>query len=80
MLSTAEMWTTRRPRVTDWCERIKERPTDTPALRDWRPPDLTNDLGDVRRAEPAGGQASAGRLESVWEIRDERFCGRVGCP
>jgi len=44
MLSMAEMWTARRPRATDWCERIKARPTDTPALRDWRPPDLTNDL------------------------------------
>ena len=63
MLSMAKMWTARRPRATDWCERIKARPTDTPALRDSRPPDLTNDLGDFRRAEPAGGQAAAGRLE-----------------
>ncbi len=44
MLSMAEMWTARRPRVTGWFERIKARPTYTPALRDWRPPDLTNDL------------------------------------
>jgi ganglioside-induced differentiation-associated protein 1 len=44
MLSMSEMWTERRPRVTDWFKRIKARPTYKPALRDWCPPDLTNDL------------------------------------
>ncbi|MBX9774566.1 MAG: glutathione S-transferase family protein [Xanthobacteraceae bacterium] len=44
MLSMSEMWTAQRPRVTDWFERIKARPAYQPALRDWCPPDLTNDL------------------------------------
>ncbi|MGA8156527.1 MAG: glutathione S-transferase family protein [Rhodoplanes sp.] len=44
MLCMSEMWTERRPHVTDWFERIKARPIYKPALRDWCPPDLTNDL------------------------------------
>jgi glutathione S-transferase len=44
MLSMSEMWTKSRPRLTDWYERIKSRPTYKPQLRDWCPPDLTNDL------------------------------------
>jgi glutathione S-transferase len=44
MLSMSEMWTKSRPRLTDWFERIKERPTYQPQLRDWCPADLTNDL------------------------------------
>jgi glutathione S-transferase len=44
MLSMSEMWTKSRPRLTDWFERIKGRPTYKPQLRDWCPADLTNDL------------------------------------
>jgi glutathione S-transferase len=44
MLSMSEMWTKTRPHLTDWFERIKARPTYKPQLRDWCPPDLTNDL------------------------------------
>jgi glutathione S-transferase len=38
------MWTRARPRVTDWFERIKARPTFRPAFLDWCPSDLTDDL------------------------------------
>jgi len=44
MLSMSEMWTKRRPHLTEWFERIKARPTYKPQLRDWCPPDLTDDL------------------------------------
>jgi glutathione S-transferase len=44
MLGMAEMWTVSRPRVADWFERIKSRPTFRPAFLDWCPPDLTSDL------------------------------------
>jgi glutathione S-transferase len=44
MLSMSEMWTKSRPRLTDWFERMKGRPTYKPQLRDWCPADLTNDL------------------------------------
>ncbi len=40
----SEMWTKSRPRLSDWFERIKSRPTYKPHLRDRCPPDLTNDL------------------------------------
>ncbi len=44
MLSMAQMWTKSRPRVTDWFERIKARPTFKPTFLDACPPDLTHDL------------------------------------
>ena len=44
MLTMSELWTKRRPHLTDWFERIKARPTYKPQLRDWCPPDLTTDL------------------------------------
>lgn len=44
MLSMSQMWTGNRPRLTDWFERIKQRSTYKPQLRDWCPPDLTDDL------------------------------------
>jgi glutathione S-transferase len=44
MLGMARMWETARPRVTDWFNRIKERPAFKPAFLDWCPPDLTADL------------------------------------
>ena len=44
MLSMSEIWTKSRPNLTNWFERIKARPTYKPQLRDWCPPDLTNDL------------------------------------
>jgi glutathione S-transferase len=44
MLGMAQMWTRSRPRVTDWFERIKARPTFKVAFLDWCPPDLTADL------------------------------------
>jgi glutathione S-transferase len=44
MLSMSEMWTKNRPYLTDWYRRIKARPSFKPQLRDWCPPDLTNDL------------------------------------
>jgi len=44
MMSMSEMWTQKRPRVTDWFERVKSRPTFKSSFLDWCPPDLTNDL------------------------------------
>jgi len=44
MLGMSEMWVGTRPRLTDWFERIKSRPSFKPALLDMCPPDLTNDL------------------------------------
>ena len=44
MMGMAEMWTKARPRVTDWFERVKSRPTFKPVFLDWVPADLTRDL------------------------------------
>ncbi len=44
MLAMSEMWVGKRPRLTDWFERIKARPSFQPSLLDMCPPDLTNDL------------------------------------
>jgi glutathione S-transferase len=44
MMSMSEMWTKSRPRLTDWFERIKARPSFRPSLIEWCPPDLTKDL------------------------------------
>jgi glutathione S-transferase len=44
MLGMSELWTRLRPRLTDWFERIKARPTFKPCFPDFCPPDLTRDL------------------------------------
>ena len=44
MMSMSAMWTRSRPKVADWFERIKSRPTFKPQLIDWVPADLTKDL------------------------------------
>lgn len=44
MLGMSEMLTRSRPRLTDWFERIKTRPTFKPCFLDSCPPDLTQDL------------------------------------
>ncbi len=44
MLGMSEMWTGSRPRLTDWFERIKSRPSFKTTQLDMCPPDLTNDL------------------------------------
>ena len=44
MMGMAEMWTTRRPNLSRWFDRIKARSSYKPQLRDWCPADLTNDL------------------------------------
>ena len=44
MLGMSEMWVGSRPRLADWFERIKARPSFKPSLLDVCPPDLTNDL------------------------------------
>lgn len=45
MLGMSAMWTQSLPRVTDWFERIKSRPTFKKTFIDWCPPDLIRDLG-----------------------------------
>ena len=44
MLGMAPMWEVKRPRVTDWFNRIKARAAFKPSFLDWCPPDLTADL------------------------------------
>jgi glutathione S-transferase len=44
MLGMSEMWISRRPRLTEWFERMRSRPSFKPSLLDVCPPDLTNDL------------------------------------
>jgi glutathione S-transferase len=44
MMSMSAMWTRSRPKVTDWFERIRARPTFKVQLIDWVPADLTKDL------------------------------------
>ncbi len=45
MMSMSGMWENGRlPKVTDWWERIKSRPSFKAELLDWVPEDLTNDL------------------------------------
>ena len=44
MLGMSDMWTITRPRLTEWFERVKSRPSFKPSLLDMCPPDLTADL------------------------------------
>jgi glutathione S-transferase len=45
MLQMQGLWEGGRlPRVAQWFERIRSRPTFRPALLDWCPPELTADL------------------------------------
>lgn len=45
MLGMSGLWEEgRRPRVTDWFNRVKARPTFEPMFLEWCPEDLTNDL------------------------------------
>ena len=44
MLGMSEMWVGSRPRLTEWFERMKSRPSFKPSLLDMCAPDLTNDL------------------------------------
>jgi glutathione S-transferase len=44
MLSMAPMWEGKRPRVTEWFNRIKARAAFKPSFLDWCPPHLTADL------------------------------------
>jgi glutathione S-transferase len=54
MLGMSPMWERTRPRVADWFERIKARPSFKPALLDWCPPDLTADLNTYGRQSWSG--------------------------
>ncbi len=44
MLSMSEMWTQKRPRLTDWFNRLMARRVVNEALLRWCPADLTHDL------------------------------------
>jgi hypothetical protein len=45
MMSMSAMWQNGRlPRVADWFERIKSRPSFVPALLEWVPGDLIQDM------------------------------------
>lgn len=44
MLGMSALWTEKRPRVSDWFDRVRARPAFRPALLDWCPPQLTSDL------------------------------------
>jgi glutathione S-transferase len=56
MLSMSELWEKSRPRVADWFERIKARPSFKPALLDMCPEQLTNDLKSYG-------------AESLWDVK-----------
>ena len=68
MLGMSALWEQGRlPRLADWFDRIKSRPTFKPSFLDWCPPQLTDDLRtfgtqswpDVRAIiEPAGAAES----------------------
>jgi glutathione S-transferase len=49
MLSMSDLWTLRRPRVTDWFDRVKARATFKPALLDWFPAQLADDFSAFGR-------------------------------
>jgi len=44
MLGMLSMWLRQRPRLADWFERVKSRPTFHSSFLDWCPADLTTDL------------------------------------
>lgn len=44
MLGMSALWTSSRPRLAGWFERIRSRPTFKPCFTDFCPPDLTHDL------------------------------------
>jgi len=44
MLGMLGEWTRKRPRLSDWFERVKARPTFQSSFLTWCPPDLTQDL------------------------------------
>jgi glutathione S-transferase len=44
MLGMLEKWTSKRPRLASWFDRIKARPSFESSFLTWCPPDLTRDL------------------------------------
>ena len=44
MMQMSELWTNTMPHLTRWFAEMKSRPSFKPALLDWCPPDLTEDL------------------------------------
>tara|TARA_Y100000588_G_scaffold92212_1_gene99632 strand:- start:568 stop:1374 length:807 start_codon:yes stop_codon:yes gene_type:complete len=56
MLGMSELWERTRPRVTDWFNRVKERESFQPALLEWCPEQLTNDLKNYG-------------AESLWDVK-----------
>lgn len=44
MLGMSALWTEARPRLSEWFDRVRARPTFKAAFLDWCPPDLTADL------------------------------------
>lgn len=49
MLGMLSQWTRFRPRVANWFDRIKARPSFAPSFLEWCPPDLTADLATYGR-------------------------------
>ncbi|HTV89466.1 MAG TPA: hypothetical protein VME41_10660, partial [Stellaceae bacterium] len=41
MLQLSGLWTATRPHLTDWWKRVKARPSFTPAMLQFVPPELT---------------------------------------
>lgn len=61
MLSMSGLWSGGRlPRVAEWFERIKARPSFKPAFLDWCPPELTEDLARFGAASWPTVQAIVG--------------------
>lgn len=54
MLNMDEWWTQSRPRVADWLERIRSRPTFKPSVTDWIPKEVSDDFGAIGSANWPG--------------------------
>ena len=58
MMGMSEMWTARRPKLTEWFAKVRARPSYKPQLRDWCPADLTATWRPSAQKKLAGSEAN----------------------